>query len=50
MSEIQLSMLRQDYEELQEYIAEITERGKAGLASKLRKKLSYLESKISEHT
>lgn len=48
MSELQLSMLEKDCLELEQYIAEVQERGKEVLASKLSKKLAFLQAKISD--
>lgn len=48
MSEIQLAALSRDVVELQQYINETRSTGNVTLASKLEKKLSYLESRIAE--
>lgn len=48
MSELQLSMLEKDCHELEMYIAEVQDRGKTALVSKLSKKLAFLQAKISD--
>jgi len=49
MTDFQLSVLQKDSEQLREYIAELTEKGKDALVAKLSKKLKFLESRIAVH-
>ena len=48
MSEIQLARLTQDIAELQAYIDEVKTDGNLNLATKLEKKLGYLQGRIAE--
>jgi uncharacterized membrane protein (DUF106 family) len=44
----QISALQQDYQELNQYIEEVTKRGNSILVNKLMKKLDFLGQKIAE--
>jgi uncharacterized protein YqeY len=46
MTDFQMSVLQKDSQELREYITEMVEKGRNDLASKLSKKLEFLESRI----
>ena len=48
MTDFQLSVLQQDSQELREYIAELTTKGKTALVKKLSRKLEFLESTLAE--
>lgn len=48
MTDFQLSVLQQDSQELRDYIAEVSAKGKVALATKLSKKLEFLESRLAE--
>lgn len=48
MSEIQLSRLKNDQIELQEYIESVRSKGNTELASKLERKYDYLTNRITE--
>lgn len=50
MSDFQLSILQQDSQELTAYISEVKQRGKTELASKLSRKLEFLNSRIADFT
>lgn len=48
MTQIQLARLEKDTVELKAYIEEVLTKGNKTLATKLEKKLNYLESRIAE--
>lgn len=50
MTDFQLSILKQDADDLTQYITEVTNKGKLELANKLHKKLHFLNSRIAEFT
>ena len=48
MTKHQLSALQQDYQELDSYIEEVSQRGNVNLVSKLKRKLDFLGQKLVE--
>jgi len=48
MSKIQLDRLKNDLEELDNYISKVRKRGKTDIVSKLTKKREFLSSRLAE--